>query len=350
MKLREIIPLLALFSASLACSATKVACVGDSITFGSGIAAHEPKYPDVLAKLFGDGFEVKNFGNPGKTAGDFPSQKSRGRWYGDTKEYKDSLEYKADIYICNLGINDTGAWWNPKQFKDGYETLTKGWKTANPKATLFAWGLLGPDFRGAPGKKTFPGNVFAPEFQFAVSDNGSSTNRETAEKLIGEVYKPHGGSNILFDAYSSLANHPEWFKDGLHPTAPGASRIAEITFAKLAASLPPALIAMPTPETRADEKSVTIFNPGKSAILLDGARLYLKTKKLVYEFSNQTVIPPGGEISVSLDPDVSVNEVDPTKKLVCKTNAKGADLILVAAPKGAAKSNRIAGPLLRLNP
>ena len=126
-------------------SPAKVACVGDSITFGSGLKPGEARYPQVLATLMGPDFDVRGFGNPGKTAGDYPGQ--AGRWYGSTREHKQALDFKADIYICNLGINDTGRWWNPELFSKGYEALLQAWKNANPKARFFAWGLLGPDYR-----------------------------------------------------------------------------------------------------------------------------------------------------------------------------------------------------------
>ena len=59
-------------------SPAKVACVGDSITFGSGLKPGEARYPQVLATLMGPDFDVRGFGNPGKTAGDYPGQ--AGRW------------------------------------------------------------------------------------------------------------------------------------------------------------------------------------------------------------------------------------------------------------------------------
>jgi len=54
--------------AQAAAAKIKVACVGDSITFGSGIADRDnASYPAQLQKLLGDGFEVKNFGVSGRT-------------------------------------------------------------------------------------------------------------------------------------------------------------------------------------------------------------------------------------------------------------------------------------------
>src|SRR6266508_2581529 len=46
----------------------RVACVGDSITFGAGVENRENNcYPVVLGKLLGSRFEVRNFGVNGAT-------------------------------------------------------------------------------------------------------------------------------------------------------------------------------------------------------------------------------------------------------------------------------------------
>lgn len=55
----------------------KVACVGDSITFGS-YHLTKRNYPMVLSRLLGDGYCVNNYGYSGRTAmsnGDFPYTK-----------------------------------------------------------------------------------------------------------------------------------------------------------------------------------------------------------------------------------------------------------------------------------
>ena len=68
--------LLALFSLMTARAAEpiKVACVGDSITQGSG-AQKGKSYPAQLQGLLGEGYLVGNFGVSGRTLlkkGDFP--------------------------------------------------------------------------------------------------------------------------------------------------------------------------------------------------------------------------------------------------------------------------------------
>ena len=208
----------------------KVACIGDSITFGYGIKEEAKRYPQMLGTLLGERFEVKNFGNSGKTAGDYPSEKSRGRWYGDTPQFKAAADYKADIYICNLGINDTGNWWDPALFEEGYKTIVKT-LSGKRQPAFIVWGKLGPDYRGAVGQKTFPGNVFEG-FKFNVQDNKSALNRPEAEKIIGKMAKSLKLAPL--DAYKVMAKEPACYPDGLHPNEEGARKIAEFTYKFLA--------------------------------------------------------------------------------------------------------------------
>ena len=267
---------------------TKVACVGDSITFGSGLQPGDARYPQVLGTLMGPDFDVRGFGNPGKTAGDYPGQV--GRWYGSTKEHKQSLEFKADVYICNLGINDTGRWWDPKLFAKGYDDLFNAWKSANPKARFFAWGLLGPDYRGPLNKKAFPGNCYPDVRKYAGSDNGSAANRPEAEKLIATV-----------------------------------ARIAEITFAKLAKSMK---LKQPAPKLEPGIGNVIINNSGDSGILLDGWKLTDGSNTLVFE--NATVIHPKDRLIITIGAET---QKDPTKPLEIKSAKSPSAFRLIPAKK-----------------
>ena len=83
-----------LLTTTLAPAAEKVrvACVGDSITFGAGVADRKNNaYPVVLGKLLGDGVEVRNFGFSARTMlnkGDHPFMKE--------KKYPHYAEHKAE--------------------------------------------------------------------------------------------------------------------------------------------------------------------------------------------------------------------------------------------------------------
>src|SRR6516164_7032395 len=90
----------------LAAAQVKVACIGDSITYGSGLSDRQNEcYPAVLGLLLGDDYEVRNYGVSGATmlkSGDHP--------YWDTSAFSESSNWQPDIVIIMLGTNDSKPW------------------------------------------------------------------------------------------------------------------------------------------------------------------------------------------------------------------------------------------------
>src|SRR5688572_5119881 len=82
---------------------TRVACVGDSITYGSQIEGRESNsYPAVLQRLLGEKFQVRNFGVSGMTLlkkGDKP--------YWKNQVFQDATDFKPNIVVIKLGTNDS---------------------------------------------------------------------------------------------------------------------------------------------------------------------------------------------------------------------------------------------------
>ena len=79
----------------------KVACVGDSITFGYGISKGN-SYPLQLQRMLGEKFEVRNFGVNSTTLlnkGDNPYEKE--------KAMGAAVEFEPDVVVIMLGTNDT---------------------------------------------------------------------------------------------------------------------------------------------------------------------------------------------------------------------------------------------------
>ncbi|MBR6661817.1 MAG: sialate O-acetylesterase [Alistipes sp.] len=80
----------------------KVACVGNSITYGAYVANREQNcFPVQLQAWLGEEYEVVNFGVSGTTAlceGLYP--------YVRTEQYRRSLDYNPDVVIIKLGTND----------------------------------------------------------------------------------------------------------------------------------------------------------------------------------------------------------------------------------------------------
>ena len=97
------------FSLSFSVTATaypKIACVGDSLTYGH--AWPEEAWPVYLAELLGPAFDVGNFGRNGASICGYNST-------GDLKyirqpAYEASLAFKPDILVIMLGTNDSKNW------------------------------------------------------------------------------------------------------------------------------------------------------------------------------------------------------------------------------------------------
>ena len=83
----------------------RVACVGNSITFGAGIANRDrDSYPSVLGQMLGRGYEVRNFGFSARTMlmkGDHPYMKEQ--------MFQDALKYNPDIVVIKLEIQGRPA-------------------------------------------------------------------------------------------------------------------------------------------------------------------------------------------------------------------------------------------------
>ncbi|MBQ8038550.1 MAG: hypothetical protein IJ274_01515, partial [Lachnospiraceae bacterium] len=81
----------------------KVACIGDSITYGHGISGWEKNnYPAVLGQILGEEYHVANFGSSGTCVNPNGDQPYTGRAI-----YQESLDYNADILVFMLGTNDS---------------------------------------------------------------------------------------------------------------------------------------------------------------------------------------------------------------------------------------------------
>lgn len=88
-------------------SKIKVACIGDSLTYGD--KAYKG-YPVYLGEMLGDRYEVRNFGECGAIACDESTLKSGTNWcYKNYERYTQSKAWKPDIVILMLGYNDAGG-------------------------------------------------------------------------------------------------------------------------------------------------------------------------------------------------------------------------------------------------
>lgn len=187
--------------------AIRIACVGDSITYGSGISDRDnDSYPAKLQSMLGDGYVVRNFGVPGARV----SHLSR-KPYSKQQEFAKAVNFRPDVIIIALGINDTSVkeWQaNKAGFVKDYRTLISSFKRLPSEPSIWLANLM---------------PVFQPYEPYLEIQK----NIEETDALIRQVAKEESLSVI--DLFGRLNCEPQFYaSDGLHPSKEGAGIIAEI--------------------------------------------------------------------------------------------------------------------------
>jgi len=179
----------------------KVACAGDSITFGIGIA-NRPRdsYPAQLGRLLGRNYDVQNFGFSGATLleqGNNP--------YRKTTAFHDANAFKPDIVVILLGTNDSKTRnWDGREdeFRPDYEALIAHFaRLSSPKIYL----CLPPPARRRDGD---------------IRERILVREREMIRQIAQDEGLP------LIDLDRPFKGHADWLADGIHPNEHGATAIA----------------------------------------------------------------------------------------------------------------------------
>ena len=186
----------------------KVACVGDSITWGFTILnPGKHGYPAVLQHLLGQEYEVRNFGYNDAAArfdADTP--------YVTKKVYTESLAWNPDIVILMLGTNDTKPWnWNPEIFRRDYVRLVDSYLAlpSHPQVVLVA-----------------PIRIFRV-IRVPIIALNPDVLEEGVRPAIREIAEQKGLQ--LVDLYG-LFDNARHCRDGIHPQRRGARMLAEAVF------------------------------------------------------------------------------------------------------------------------
>ena len=187
----------------------KVACVGNSITYGSGVAERDKNaYPVRLQQMLGDAYEVGNFGKPGATL------LNKGhRPYTQQQEYKDALAFAGDIVVIHLGINDTDPrnWPNYRdEFIGDYRSLMQSFREVNPKVRFLLARMTPLSDR---------------HWRF---ESGTRDWHDEIQSAIECVAKAEGVQ--LIDFHEPLYPYPYLLEDAVHPNAEGAAILAKTVY------------------------------------------------------------------------------------------------------------------------
>ena len=282
-------------------SPVKVACVGGSVTAGywGNVVIQRKTYPDQLQKLLGDGYQVRNCGVSGATAGRYPGQEWRA--YINQGEQVGTVKWQPDVIVAGLGVNDCfPSYSNPALYEQGYRDLAASWRAQGCNPSIWIWNHLTPDFRGPMGVPGYPGNMFGPNYTFPTSDDGLSTVRLSLQERVDQFAPSLGVGTI--DAYTELADKAPWGGDGIHLTEPGLQRLAEVVYCQafgarafsgnpvLSEAVPSPGSGSPSDETGTRYPWVELHNPLPYAICLDGMALDSGTDSERFIFSNFTVL------------------------------------------------------------
>lgn len=193
----------------------RIACVGDSITYGHGTSSW-PKnsYPSVLQGLLGEAYHVNNYG-----VSSYAVQDTSDRPYMTLAHYQESLAYAADVVVFMMGSNDAKPenWISADAFREDLLTILDSYGDAEivlctPAAAFFLDGQTE--------------GVTNHDIQPLVVEQIAEVCRQVAQE---RGYQ-------LIDIHAFTAEHPEWFaKDGVHPSNEGAAGIAQQVAAALTA-------------------------------------------------------------------------------------------------------------------
>lgn len=187
----------------------KVACIGNSITYGTGVKERElHAYPVVLQRMLGEKYDVQNFGKPGATL------LNKGhRPYTQQQEYKDALQFAADVVVIHLGINDTDPrnWPNHQdEFLNDYKELVSQFRKANPKARILVSQLTPLSHR---------------HWRFESGTRDWHAEIQQAIELLAKTDDVQ-----LIDLHTPLYPFPHLIEDAVHPNAEGAAIIAKTVY------------------------------------------------------------------------------------------------------------------------
>lgn len=206
MKSRVLFILLILLPAATAAEAELVACVGDSITYGSGIADRmRDSYPAQLERMlkeFDPAWEVENFGVSGATLlskGDRP--------YIRESAYQNALASSPDIVIIKLGTNDSKPqnWAHAGEYVSDYIAMVEA-------------------FRALPSEPAVWICKPVPAFYVNFSIR-PDVIRDEILPMVEEISAQTGAP--IINLYTALEDHGDLFPDGIHPNAEGAGLMAE---------------------------------------------------------------------------------------------------------------------------
>ncbi len=187
----------------------KIACVGDSITFGSGIQnRHNNSYPAQLQSFLPKNYQVSNYGLSGRTL-----LKKGDRPYWREKAYKNVLDLQPNYVIIKLGTNDSKPknWAHKTEFEQNLKEFAQSFLKLKSRPKVI---LATP----APVTRSW----------------ANSINDETVLEIAQTIRKVADELKLgVIDFNVGIPRDSKLFPDGVHPNKNGATIMAQIAYSHL---------------------------------------------------------------------------------------------------------------------
>ena len=198
--------------------AIRVACIGNSITHGSGIDMQEQKgYPAQLQRLLGNGYRVKNYGVGARcmmNTSDHP--------YMQELAWRDAKAFRPDIVVIKLGTNDSKDYqWNAAQYEKDYQAMIDTLCPLQPVLNK----------KGRPTKKMQRPQkpaIFLCTPIRAFRDKWGITDSVIVNGVIPVIRRVAERNGLpVIDLHSVVTDQKDMTGDMIHPNANGAGKIAK---------------------------------------------------------------------------------------------------------------------------
>lgn len=190
----------------------KVACVGNSITYGLTLENPEKdSYPAQLQLLLGEGYEVGNFGKSGATL------LNKGhRPYMQQEEYRRAVNFAGDIVVIHLGVNDTDPrnWPNYRDlFVKDYLALIDSFRVANPECRVIISRLT---------------PIAVSHYRFESGTRDWQADIQLAIETVARQARVQ-----IVDFHEALYPYPYVYSDAVHPDKDGAALLARKVYSAI---------------------------------------------------------------------------------------------------------------------
>ena len=185
----------------------RVACVGDSVTYGYGIVGWlKNSYPQKLNDYLGSGYCVNNYGYSSRTAS-FDSYAP----YTFTDVYTKSKQYVPDVVVLMLGTNDSkdSVWTTTDDFYENYKEIVKSYQSLSSNIKIIL---------GCPIPVIFGGPT-DPKDEIIKTEVRDTIKRVGSEEDLTTI-----------DFYEIFQGREDLYGDGIHPNKQGAELIAQTVY------------------------------------------------------------------------------------------------------------------------